>query len=133
MSASIIKENHLMNSSTEKGVCTIIQPSIQLSCKGLKFVNWFGYLPSGLHDRALICSSWLRRKSTSVYRTPEPLENDPKKDTAPGLTEAAFPGKEAAHIQIPPLKEHSVQGFQVKLKYNANVQQTFLWEMILSC
>lgn len=55
--------------------------------------NHFGYLPSGLHERALICSPFgLRRKSTRVHRVPEPLESVPKNEAVPDLTDAAFPG-----------------------------------------
>lgn len=59
----------------------------------IKFWNWFGYLPSGLHESALICSSLgFRRKSTRIYCPPEPLEMVPKKEAAPDLTNAALPG-----------------------------------------
>lgn len=68
-------------------------------------MNQFGYLPSGLQESALICSSLLlRRKSTRVHRVPEPLESVPKYEAAPGLMDAALPGYEAAQMQIPPLK-----------------------------
>lgn len=53
----------------------------------------FGYLPSGLQERALICSSlWLWRKSTRVHRVPAPLERVPKYEAVPDLTDATFPG-----------------------------------------
>lgn len=56
-------------------------------------LNWSGYLPSGLHDIALVCSSlWLRRKSTRVHRPPEPLVRVPKEEAAPDLTVAGLPG-----------------------------------------
>jgi len=43
--------------------------------------------------RALTCSSYgLRRKSTKIYRFPELLDKLPKKEAAPDLTDAAFPG-----------------------------------------
>lgn len=55
--------------------------------------NLFGYLPLGLHDSALICSSfWLCRKSTTVHRIPEPLATVPKKGATPDLAIAALPG-----------------------------------------
>lgn len=56
-------------------------------------VYFVGYLPSGLHARALTCSlpSHLR-KSARIYRIPVPLDKVPTKEAAPDRTDAAFPG-----------------------------------------
>lgn len=72
--------------------------------------SWEGYLPSGLHESAVICSSAsLQRKSTKVHRTPVPLGRVPTKEGAPDLIDAALPGKEAAQMHIPPLKNKLIE------------------------